>query len=105
MQTLLELLRELRLSFPTAAAVIIGFLVLQGALDRLGEYMASQARAKVEHAQFMKFVSDSCTPKTRSQRAISKINQDNKLACSIYDNLEYGMAATVVSAAVMERPN
>ena len=96
MQTLLELLRELRLSFPTAMTIIVGLLVLQGGLDRLGEYMA-------ERDSYAQWVRDSCLPHAPNERAVARIAND-KLECSIYQNLDYGGAPRVISAAVMERP-
>ena len=103
MQNLLELMRELRLSFPTALACIVGFLVMQNGLDRLGEYMAHHEKSIAARESYAEWVNDSCLPHAPNERAVARIEND-KLACNIYQNLDYGGAPRVISAAVMERP-
>lgn len=103
MQNLIELWRELRLSLPTAVTLLIGFLVMQNGLDRLGEYMAYQNKQAAERESYAQWVHDSCLPHAPNERAVARIEGDT-LACNIYQNLEYGGAPRVISAAVMERP-
>lgn len=91
-----NILKNALLSFPTAALLVIGFLVMQGALDRLGDYLS-------ERESYAQWVRESCLPRTAGESAIAKV-EDGKLACRIYSNLDYGHAPTIVSAAVMERP-
>jgi hypothetical protein len=101
MESLKTLLREARLTFPTAFALVFGLLVVQGALEKFGEWMTERQAARQERIDYAEWINESCLPRTPGQRGIAQI-EDGKLACRIYSNLEYGMAPAIVSAAVME---
>lgn len=85
----------------------LGLVVLilgsQGLVERIERHTDEQIRLQKDLADYRRWVADSCIPAQRGESAVAIVD-GKRLHCTIYGNTGYGMAPTVVSAAVMEMP-
>lgn len=79
-----------------AVVAVCGYLGLQGLLDW-------QERLLADRAAFREWVEAVCLPIAPDERAIARI-EGGKLRCDVIENVGYGRAAALASAATMEIP-
>lgn len=79
-----------------ALMAVICLLGIYGALDIL-------ERTNEDRLAYRRWVADSCIP-TRAGESAVAVSDGKRLRCTIYSKTGYGMAPTVVSAAVMDMP-
>ena len=86
-----------------ALILIALILVAQGITDAIERYTEEVIRDREDRVTHRQWVADACTPTDPSETAIAK-HDGKRIHCRIFQNLEYGMAPRLTSAAALDIP-